>query len=239
MGEAVVLPDRSLHAALSIYTSPELLDGDNRYHCPRCARLVDARKQLRLHRSPPILVLQLKRFGFQSSSGGKIGRRIGYEEFLDLSPYTSGGKSERYRLYGVLVHQGASEHGGHYYCHVRAPSGVWHTFDDGSVRQVSAQRVLFDCAYLLFYQRVSPQPSAQGAAKKGNSVHSSPQVKVERQEKQGKQHASKAVGGDHREGHGTAVNQPCTVEGGEEQGGENGEEGDMGEVVHLDVEPPR
>jgi uncharacterized UBP type Zn finger protein len=52
----------------------------------RCKTLVDASKQLLLHRTPPVLALQLKRFGYGRYGLGKISRKVSYDELLDLSP---------------------------------------------------------------------------------------------------------------------------------------------------------
>ena len=40
----------SLTDSLNNFTAPETLQGDNKYHCENCNKLVDARKQLRLRR---------------------------------------------------------------------------------------------------------------------------------------------------------------------------------------------
>ena len=50
------------------------------------------------------------------------------------------------------MHRGESVHSGHYYCHIKAASGVWYTLDDDQVSQVSTKSVLNEQAYLLFYQ---------------------------------------------------------------------------------------
>ena len=49
-------------------------------------KLVNATKQLLVHRSPPVLALQLKRFGYGRHGGGKIGRPVTFDERLDLAP---------------------------------------------------------------------------------------------------------------------------------------------------------
>ena len=109
----------SVGAALKQFTASEKLHGANRYRCPACSKLVNATKQLLLHRTPHVLALQLKRFGFGRYGGGKISRPIPFEEAIDLSPYCTAeakrAASVRYRLYGVLVHEGPSVHAGHYY----------------------------------------------------------------------------------------------------------------------------
>ena len=51
---------RSVRVALAKYTAEEVLDGENCYKCTHCAKLVEARKQLRLHRTPHVLALQVR-----------------------------------------------------------------------------------------------------------------------------------------------------------------------------------
>ena len=124
-----------------------------------------------VHATSPVLALQLKRFGFGRFGGGKISRAVKFDEELDLAPYCTrecvhSGSGTKFRLYAVLVHQGSSIHGGHYYCYVRAASDVWHMLDDSHVSQVSVSRVLREKAYMLFYQKEGerapfPQPQQQ------------------------------------------------------------------------------
>ncbi|KAG1335232.1 putative Ubiquitin carboxyl-terminal hydrolase 15 [Cocos nucifera] len=52
----------SLEDALTQFTAPEDLDGENMYRCGRCSAYVKARKQLSIHEVPNILTIVLKRF---------------------------------------------------------------------------------------------------------------------------------------------------------------------------------
>jgi ubiquitin C-terminal hydrolase len=55
----------SLPDAQASYLEPEVLCGDNQYSCERCARKVDARRQVALRALPPYLCLSLQRFYFK------------------------------------------------------------------------------------------------------------------------------------------------------------------------------
>ena len=55
----------SLADAQASYLEPEVLCGDNQYSCERCARKVDARRQVALRALPPYLCLSLQRFYFK------------------------------------------------------------------------------------------------------------------------------------------------------------------------------
>jgi len=71
--------------------------------------------------------------------GGKVTRHIVFPEVLDVQPYVSHGSNvasenssdeHRYRLYGVLVHEGHSTSSGHYYCYVMTADGSWYCMND-------------------------------------------------------------------------------------------------------------
>ena len=71
--------------------------------------------------------------------GGKVTRHIVFPEVLDVEPYVSHGcrassdhaaDKYKYRLYGVLVHEGHSTSSGHYYCYVMTPDGSWNCMND-------------------------------------------------------------------------------------------------------------
>ncbi|KAI5083066.1 hypothetical protein GOP47_0002809 [Adiantum capillus-veneris] len=147
----------SLHKALAHFTAIEVLDGDNKYHCSKCNTKVRALKQFTIDQAPPILTVQLKRFGSSGSYGGKIDKKVHFERELDLKPFVTGTEDEdlRYSLYAVLVHSGYTTHSGHYYCFVRTATDTWHAMDDSEVSQVSESSVLAQKAYILFYVRNS------------------------------------------------------------------------------------
>ena len=58
-----VFRTRSLDRALRAFTSKEILDGQNKYSCPKCKHLSKAVKQL-VSCLPNVLAIQLKRFAF-------------------------------------------------------------------------------------------------------------------------------------------------------------------------------
>ena len=131
----------SVTEALRHFSQRERLHGDNQYSCPHCNGLRDASKVLQIHVAPRVLVLQLKRFGFGRYGSGKLQKHVRFNPALDLAPFctpeslrASGGM--RYQLYAVLVHEGRSMHGGHYYAYVQPASGGWYRCDDSRVAQV-------------------------------------------------------------------------------------------------------
>ncbi|MCL7039644.1 hypothetical protein MKW94_028192 [Papaver nudicaule] len=145
----------SLRKALLHFTATEQLDGgEKHYQCQRCKQKVRALKQLTVDKAPYVLSVHLKRFG-SHVQGQKINKNVEFGPTLDLKPYYSGPHQGdlKYTLYGVLVHAGWSTRSGHYYCFVRTSTGMWHSLDDNTVRQVSEKMVLQQKAYMLFYVR--------------------------------------------------------------------------------------
>ncbi|KAF4386609.1 hypothetical protein F8388_006564, partial [Cannabis sativa] len=80
-----VLHSNSLKDALQRFFQPEILDGNNKYRCESCKKLVPARKQMSIRQAPNILVIQLKRF--EGIFGGKIDKSIAFEDVLVLSSF--------------------------------------------------------------------------------------------------------------------------------------------------------
>ncbi|XP_062199646.1 ubiquitin carboxyl-terminal hydrolase 16-like [Phragmites australis] len=150
---------RTLDDALRRFTSTEVLDGDNRYHCSRCKSYERARKKLRISEAPNILTIALKRY--QSGKFGKINKVVRFKEHLNLSDYMSATDDYTpvYKLYAVVVHRDDMNAAvsGHYVCYVKDPQGRWHEMDDSKVKPVSLEKVLSTCAYMLLYARCSPR----------------------------------------------------------------------------------
>lgn len=60
---------------------------------------------------------------------------VEYPEYLDLGPYMSQAEGEalHYSLYAVLVHSGASCHGGHYFCYTKVVTNFLPSFPVGKM----------------------------------------------------------------------------------------------------------
>ncbi|KAL2653760.1 hypothetical protein R1flu_021888 [Riccia fluitans] len=149
----------SLGEAMCRFFQPEILDGDNKYLCSKCKKPANAKKQLSVFRAPNVLVIQLKRF--ENIYGGKIDRHIAFDERLALTGFMCRNSKDprpEYSLYGLVVHSGHSQDGGHYYAYVKEPRGKWYCCNDASVWHVSSEEVREDKAYMLFYVRNSSGP---------------------------------------------------------------------------------
>ena len=160
----------------------------------------EATQQILLEALPPILVLHLERFLYDvtTASINKISKPVKFGPELEIplgmtfplfpgptvlriSPLSVGpeimapavGKSAepvRYKLHGVLYHQGESAGGGHYTVDVLYQNGdsgggeAWLHIDDEAVSAARHEDVFGDnemervddpCAYMLFYCRTS------------------------------------------------------------------------------------
>ena len=147
---------QSVVDCLRRFTHADTLQGQNAYKCSKCQKRVTAKKQMLVHRCPPLLTIQLKRFNVFASrqSPQKISKAIHFGEKLDMSPFmsTKSNASLNYSLYAVIVHEGSSMGSGHYVCYAKAANGMWYLFNDSQVRQVSEKIVFSQSAYILMYE---------------------------------------------------------------------------------------
>ncbi|KAG2417036.1 hypothetical protein HFD88_008253 [Aspergillus terreus] len=137
--------------ALKGLTKPESIQGD--FNSPRGPN-VTATKQLFIEVLPPVLILHLKRFQYDSVTRGtqKIWKKIGYPLDLELprevfppnkrNIMMSQGGLPKYRLIGVIYHHGKNASGGHYTVDVRRQDGrEWIRLDDTVIRRVRSEDV--------------------------------------------------------------------------------------------------
>ncbi|KAG6534151.1 hypothetical protein ZIOFF_008035 [Zingiber officinale] len=142
----------TLDEALHHFTSPEILDGENKYECNRCKSYEQARKRLVILEAPNILTIVLKRF--QSGKFEKLNKSVQFPEYLNLALYMSGDDaSPVYQLYAVIVHKDVrnSIFSGHYVCYVKDTQSKWYKIDDSKVKLVELKKVLSKGPYILLY----------------------------------------------------------------------------------------
>ncbi|KAJ6462440.1 hypothetical protein C8R45DRAFT_1026783 [Mycena sanguinolenta] len=142
--------------------------------------VVDASQQILIDALPPILILHVKRFCYDTAVGGvvKVGKRVAFGPELEVGndvmvPTARKQASVRYKLFGVVYHHGVSASGGHYTLDVLHPTRFpatstgaageregWVRIDDELVSDVrpvdvfGATEADSRCAYLLFYRRM-------------------------------------------------------------------------------------
>ncbi|KAJ8755063.1 hypothetical protein K2173_016631 [Erythroxylum novogranatense] len=154
-----VLHCNSLQEAMLKFFQPETLDGNNKYKCENCKKLVAAVKQMSILQAPNVLVIQLKRFG--GIFGGKIDKPIAFEEVLVLSSFMcrkSQDAQPEYSLFGTIVHSGHSPESGHYYAYIKDAMGRWYCCNDSYVTLSTPQEVLSEKVYILFFSRSNQRP---------------------------------------------------------------------------------
>ncbi|XP_031259916.1 ubiquitin carboxyl-terminal hydrolase 25 [Pistacia vera] len=169
-----ILHSGSLKDAMQKFFQPEVLEGNNKYKCENCKKLVAARKQMSILQSPNILVIQLKRFG--GIFGGKIDKTIAFEEILVLSSFMCKANQDpqpEYKLFGTIVHSGFSLDSGHYYAYIKDAMGRWYCCNDSSVSLSTLQEVLSEKVYILFFSRANQRPESANGTFPSNGVKSS------------------------------------------------------------------
>ncbi|PLB45409.1 ubiquitin C-terminal hydrolase [Aspergillus steynii IBT 23096] len=137
--------------ALKGLTKPESIQGD--FNSSRGSN-VTATKQIFIEDLPPVLILHLKRFQYDSVTNGtqKIWKKIGYPLDLEIprevfppnrrNIMMSQGGLPKYRLIGVIYHHGKNASGGHYTVDVRRQEGrEWIRLDDTVIRRVRGEDV--------------------------------------------------------------------------------------------------
>ncbi|KAI9205679.1 uncharacterized protein BJ171DRAFT_458324 [Polychytrium aggregatum] len=151
-----------LRACLDKFVEEETLDGDDRWHCPKCKVARKATKRLEITKLPVILLIHLKRFYQEGPFRNKIET---YVEFniasLDLTSYMpswsyTGPRGQiipyKYDLFAVSNHMGGLN-GGHYTAYVKNQQKNWYLFDDSTISNSNESVVQSNAAYILFYIR--------------------------------------------------------------------------------------
>ena len=116
------------HFFTSQILASETLRDVNKYWCSECRRLNEAQRSVSYEALPTVLVLQLKRFTTVASRTyvSKLTDFIPTPFSLDCfcAGCSAGGSQkcdrQKYRLYSVILHLGASLASGHYIAYVRA-----------------------------------------------------------------------------------------------------------------------
>lgn len=166
-----ILQSTSLKDAMQKFFRPEVLDGNNKYKCENCKKLVVARKQMSIYEAPNILVIQLKRF--EGIFGGKIDKVVAFEEVLVLSSFmckASQDPQPEYNLFGTIVHSGISPESGHYYAYIKDAMNRWYCCNDSHVSVTTLQEVLSEKVYILFFSRANKKPRAPHTTLTSNGV---------------------------------------------------------------------
>ncbi|KAI8982818.1 hypothetical protein BD414DRAFT_491218 [Trametes punicea] len=137
---------------------------------------IDATQQVLIEALPPVLILHMKRFLYDTKVGDvvKVGKQVSFSPELEIAsdliaPAKRTAQPIKYQLFGVLYHHGPSASGGHYTLDVLHPNRelsdrprpAWIRIDDELVSDVRPDDVFGGLeredrhAYLLFYKRMT------------------------------------------------------------------------------------
>lgn len=93
----VAVKVESLNEALNQFVKGELLDGNNAYFCAKCQEKRTTIKRLCIKKLPPLLCIQMKRFGFdwENNRALKFDDHVRFPFVLNMEPYTVEGVNKR------------------------------------------------------------------------------------------------------------------------------------------------
>lgn len=132
----------SLDDCMKQFTKAEKLSQTDMWRCPHCKEEKQAEKKMEVWSVPQMLVIQLKRFSYNSYSRSKLTTMVDFPlEGLDMTKYVlqPDGKRAVYDLIAVSNHMGG--YGcGHYTAYCREGS-EWYDFDDSRVSPASRASV--------------------------------------------------------------------------------------------------
>ncbi|RVX68431.1 hypothetical protein B0A52_07431 [Exophiala mesophila] len=137
--------------ALKGLTRPESMQGD--FSTSR-GQKTTATKQVFIETLPPVLILHLKRFHYDTTTkrAEKIWKKVGYPLELELprevfplktrNKYAAHGGLPKYRLTAVIYHHGKNANGGHYTVDIRRQDDrEWIRIDDTLIRRIRSDDV--------------------------------------------------------------------------------------------------
>jgi ubiquitin C-terminal hydrolase len=142
----------NIYDCFDLFTSTEVLDGDNMVKCEKTGKLKIGKKTIKIWNFPKILIIHLKRF---DNNGNKLTNFINFPlQNLNLNKYCVGYDkfNSNFDLFGICNHSG-SLNGGHYFAYCKNPNGKWYNYNDSSVREINESGINTDSAYCLFYRK--------------------------------------------------------------------------------------
>ena len=156
---------KTVNDTIAINFSTESIEG---YVCQKTKEAIAISRSLYIEELPPILILHLKRFVYDSSGGvQKLMKNVDFPVDLEinrdiLSPSSKSkyqAKQRQYKLFAVVYHNGSEASKGHYVTDIyHTGLSTWLRCDDSIVKSVSEANVLThshnSCPYILFYRNI-------------------------------------------------------------------------------------
>lgn len=142
------------------------IDEDSNWKCDKCNNCMKSEKVIKFWKLPPVLVICLKRFGYDKKQGTmtKINTIINIPFEIDLNNLVISGNDNLYVLNAVSCHIG-NIRGGHYYSLVNTTDTKdinnnkpykFKLIDDTSISNINDKQLIEHInnnAYLLFYTK--------------------------------------------------------------------------------------
>ena len=142
----------SLEECFDLYTTDEILCGDNMYFDERINQKIVAKKKILFWSLPKILIIDIKRF---SSRIMKLQQLLNFPlDNFNLSKYVIGYNPDKYvyDLFGICNHSGGVS-GGHYTSFIK-DNDDWYLCNDTQIIKVDdLNKIITPKAYCLFYKR--------------------------------------------------------------------------------------
>jgi ubiquitin C-terminal hydrolase len=143
----------SLFDCFDLYCDKELLSGENAWFNDKTGNKESAKRNIIFWSLPNIMIIDLKR---SKVNNKKLHTLVDIPiENVDFSKYVKGYNSVSYiyDLYGVCNHSGGGGGGGHYFAYIKNANGKWYNFNDTTVNEIQADKVISAMSYCLFYRK--------------------------------------------------------------------------------------
>ncbi|XP_062568779.1 ubiquitin carboxyl-terminal hydrolase 24-like [Saccostrea cucullata] len=109
----LTVKNATLQDSLDQFVKGELLEGDNAYFCDKCGEKRNTMKRMCIKTLPPLLCIQLKRFGYdwEANRALKFDDYFKFPWILDMEPYTTDGMARREEVLETVDSSSESENG--------------------------------------------------------------------------------------------------------------------------------
>lgn len=109
----LTVKNATLQDSLDQFVKGELLEGDNAYFCDKCGEKRNTMKRMCIKTLPPLLCIQLKRFGYdwEANRALKFDDYFKFPWILDMEPYTTDGMARREEVVETVDSSSESDSG--------------------------------------------------------------------------------------------------------------------------------
>jgi len=155
---------QSLEDSINIFSKPDYLTKNStQYYADQLGMKIDAKRMSMISEAPPVLVIHLKRFNYDFSSGERT--KVCSPLHIPLSISIDSCSTMNHPIYslnGVIIHKGNTALSGHYIS--LAKHEQWYSFDDEDVSRVTEDYVvqlskggadINSIGYIAFYSSIS------------------------------------------------------------------------------------